>query len=146
MKKFLLLPLLLAAGFGVLVVVNSEPPGGGKGEVGKEITTDSGLKYTDLKIGEGKEAKKGGTVVAHYVGTLADGTKFDSSYDRGQPATFPLTNVIEGWKEGIPGMKVGGKRKLVIPAELGYGKRGTPDGKVPPDAELIFEVELVDVK
>jgi FKBP-type peptidyl-prolyl cis-trans isomerase len=145
MKKFLLLPLLLAAGFGVLVFINSEPAGA-KGEVGKEITTDSGLKYTDLKIGDGKEAKKGGTVVAHYVGTLTDGTKFDSSYDRDQPATFLLTQVIQGWQEGIPGMKVGGKRKLVVPAALGYGKRGTPDGKVPPDADLIFEVELVDVK
>lgn len=147
MKKFLLLPVALAVGFGILILISSGTPGD-KGKEGEEITTPSGLKYTDLKIGNGKEAKKGDTVVAYYTGWLKDGTKFDSSRDHpgGGPDTFSLNRVVPGWKEGIPGMKVGGKRKLVIPSELGYGKEGTQDGTIPPDAELTFEVELVDVK
>jgi FKBP-type peptidyl-prolyl cis-trans isomerase len=147
-KKFLLLPIIIAVGLGILIVIGSGEPDKGTGKAGEEVTTPSGLKYTDEKIGDGKEAKSGDTVVAHYTGTLKDGTKFDSSYDHpgAKPATFSLNRVIKGWQEGIPGMRVGGKRKLVIPPALGYGADGTPDGAVPPDAELTFEVELIDVK
>lgn len=113
----------------------------------KVITTKSGLKYIDEKVGDGAEAKKGNTVEVHYTGWLKDGTKFDSSKDRGKPFAFPLGagKVIKGWDEGVAGMKVGGKRKLIIPPELGYGKRGAGN-VIPPDAELTFEVELLKVK
>jgi FKBP-type peptidyl-prolyl cis-trans isomerase len=113
----------------------------------KVITTKSGLKYVELKEGTGDEAKSGQMVEVHYTGWLKDGTKFDSSKDRNQTFKFPLGagRVIKGWDEGVEGMKVGGKRKLIIPPELGYGKRGAP-GVIPPDAELTFEVELLGVK
>ena len=113
----------------------------------KVITTKSGLKYIEQKEGSGKEAKSGDTVDVHYTGWLKDGTKFDSSVDRGQPFSFPLGKgrVIKGWDEGVAGMKEGGKRKLIIPAELGYGDRGA-GGVIPPNAELTFEVELLKVK
>src|SRR3954466_15728261 len=119
----------------------------GKVSEGKVITTKSGLKHEDLKEGTGGAAKAGDPVEAHYVGTLADGKKFDSSRDRGQPFTFPLGagRVIKGWDEGVAGMKVGGKRTLVIPPDLGYGARGAP-GAIPPNATLKFEVELLEVK
>lgn len=111
------------------------------------ITTKSGLKYVELKEGTGDEAKAGQTVEVHYTGWLKDGAKFDSSKDRNKPFQFPLGagRVIKGWDEGVAGMKVGGKRKLIIPPELGYGKRGAGD-VIPPDAELTFEVELLGVK
>jgi peptidylprolyl isomerase len=144
MKKFLVLPVVLAIGFAVLVIINTESTGSGKKE-GEEITTPSGLKITDLKFGTGTEVKKGDTIVAHYTGTLESGKKFDSSLDSGHPATFSLHQVVPGWQEGIPGMKVGGKRKLVVPPELGYGSRGMPPD-IPPNAVLIFEIELIDVK
>jgi FKBP-type peptidyl-prolyl cis-trans isomerase len=143
MKKFVILPILLALVFVVVILVNPESTSGGKKE-GEEITTPSGLKITDLKIGTGKEAKKSDTVVADYVGTLEDGKQFDSSARHGGPQTFSLNEVVPGWQEGIPGMRVGGKRKLVVPAALGYGRRGFPPD-VPPNAVLIFEIELKDV-
>jgi FKBP-type peptidyl-prolyl cis-trans isomerase FkpA len=107
-----------------------------------------GLKYTDDQVGNGTEAVAGKTVVVHYTGWLTDGTKFDSSKDRGQPFSFPLGGgrVIKGWDEGVAGMKVGGRRTLTIPPDLGYGARGTPGGPIPPNATLKFEVELLDVR
>lgn len=106
-----------------------------------------GLKYTDDQLGNGTEAQSGKTVVVHYTGWLLDGTKFDSSRDRNQPFSFPLGRgqVIKGWDEGVAGMKVGGKRTLVIPPDLGYGARGA-GGAIPPNATLKFEVELLEVK
>ncbi|HTM58331.1 MAG TPA: FKBP-type peptidyl-prolyl cis-trans isomerase [Candidatus Udaeobacter sp.] len=107
----------------------------------------SGLKYQDLKVGDGAVAENGTTVSVHYTGWLTDGTKFDSSVDRGQPFSFHLGagQVIRGWDEGVRGMRVGGKRKLTIPPDLGYGAAGTPGGPIPPNATLIFDVELKDV-
>jgi peptidylprolyl isomerase len=111
------------------------------------VTTKSGLKYLDETVGTGAEAKAGNKVTVHYTGTLKDGTQFDSSRTRNKPFVFKLGvgKVIKGWDEGVAGMKVGGKRKLVIPSDLAYGKEGT-GGVIPPDAELTFEVELLDVK
>lgn len=114
---------------------------------GSEVTTSSGLKYTDVKEGTGAQPQAGQTAVVHYTGWLLDGTKFDSSKDRGQPFSFPLGQgrVIRGWDEGVATMKVGGVRRLTIPPDLGYGARGA-GGAIPPNATLSFEVELLDVK
>lgn len=115
---------------------------------GKGKSTSSGLQYWDLKEGSGAAASAGKTVSVHYTGWLAsNGKKFDSSVDRGQPFMFQLGagQVIKGWDEGVSGMKVGGKRQLRIPPELGYGSRGA-GGVIPPNATLIFDVELLAVK
>ena len=108
--------------------------------------TPSGLKYYDLKVGEG-EAPSGpaANVKVHYTGWLVDGSKFDSSVDRGEPLVFPLNRVIKGWTEGVGSMKVGGKRKLIITFELAYGPQGRPP-IIPPKAVLIFDVELLETK
>jgi len=110
------------------------------------ITTTSGLQYQDLEVGAGAEAKPGDQVSVHYTGWLEDGTKFDSSVDRNEPFQFQLGAgmVIQGWDEGVAGMKVGGKRKLVIPSNLGYGAAGA-GGVIPPNASLIFDVELLAI-
>ena len=112
----------------------------------EETKTDSGLKITDEVCGDGAVAEAGKLVTVHYVGKLEDGTQFDASKDRGQPFEFLLGGgqVIQGWDEGIVGMAVGGKRTLVIPPELGYGSQGA-GGVIPPDATLIFDVELLEV-
>ncbi len=110
------------------------------------VTTASGLKYVDEVVGAGDAPTKGKKVKVHYTGTLTDGKKFDSSRDRGQPFEFVIGvgQVIQGWDEGVLSMKVGGKRQLQIPAALGYGARGAP-GAIPPNADLIFDVELLGV-
>jgi peptidylprolyl isomerase len=110
------------------------------------VTTPSGLKYVELKEGTGATPERGQTVEVHYVGTLEDGTQFDSSRDRGQPFKFKIGvgRVIKGWDEGLSTMKVGGRRNLIIPPELGYGSRGA-GGVIPPDATLLFDVELLGV-
>jgi len=141
LPRALVAALLLAAA-GHAASAAQEPAAGGK-----EVVTPSGLKYLDLKIGEGAEAATGKIVAVHYVGWLKDGTKFDSSRDRDRPFTFRLGagDAIKGWDEGLVGMKVGGKRKLVIPPELGFGKQGV-GSVVPPNAVLFYEFELLEVR
>jgi FKBP-type peptidyl-prolyl cis-trans isomerase FkpA len=112
-----------------------------------EQTTDSGLTYEELVVGDGLAAKGAGqTVIVHYTGWLEDGTRFDSSHDRNEPFSFPLDVgfVIPGWDEGVKGMQVGGKRRLTIPPELGYGASGA-GGIIPPNASLVFEIELLEI-
>ena len=116
-----------------------------------QITTASGLIYEELSVGDGETATEGAFVSVHYTGWLqnpdgSEGEKFDSSVDRDEPFDFPLGagHVIRGWDEGVQGMKVGGKRRLIIPADLGYGARGA-GGVIPPNATLIFDVELLDI-
>ncbi|MBA2527651.1 MAG: FKBP-type peptidyl-prolyl cis-trans isomerase [Pyrinomonadaceae bacterium] len=114
---------------------------------GAEVATASGLKYIDMVDGTGATPKKGQTLTVHYTGTLENGKKFDSSVDRGQPYEFRVGEgaVIKGWDEGLASMKVGGKRKLIIPPALGYGQRGSPPN-IPPNSILLFDVELLSVR
>ena len=130
--------------FGLMMFAES---GGPPPVTGKPTTTADGLKYWDVKVGTGAAATSGRNVKVHYTGWLTNGKKFDSSVDRKEPFEFKLGagNVIKGWDEGVAGMKVGGKRRLEIPPDLGYGSRGA-GGVIPPNATLIFDVELLDVK
>jgi peptidylprolyl isomerase len=154
MRAFPPLTTLLVLGLvtwsiGVLSMPASTPAAAQ--EAGKTVTTASGLQITDTKVGTGATPKTGQTCVMHYTGWLyqngAKGAKFDSSVDRGRPFEFPIgrQRVIAGWDEGVATMKVGGKRTLVIPPDLGYGTRGAGN-VIPPNATLIFEVELLGVK
>jgi len=131
----------------IVVLTVSVGVGGSMAENNQEVTTPSGLKYVDQAVGTGDAAVAGKNVSVHYTGWLENGKKFDSSVDRGQPFSFPLGagRVIKGWDEGVQGMKVGGKRKLTIPSDLGYGSRGA-GGVIPPNATLIFDVELLRVQ
>jgi FKBP-type peptidyl-prolyl cis-trans isomerase FkpA len=144
MRKIMILTLLLAT----TIWASAQAPLHPATVDGPGVNLPSGLKYWDLTVGTGKEAKKGSTVRVHYTGwLLEEGTKFDSSLDRGEPFQFTLgaREVITGWDLGVAGMKVGGKRQLRIPPELGYGYGGHPPA-IPRNAYLIFDVELLDVK
>ena len=114
--------------------------------MGESVTTASGLRYEDIEVGTGPGAASGQKAKVHYTGWLTSGQKFDSSTDRNEPFEFTLGagQVIKGWDEGVAGMKVGGKRKLTIPASLGYGARGA-GGVIPPNATLVFEIEIVSI-
>jgi peptidylprolyl isomerase len=139
--------LLLAGGAYLVWSAASDNSAGNLPNLSGMTTTASGLQYKDTQIGSGDEATPGKMVSVHYTGWLQNGVKFDSSLDRGQPFTLNVGvgQVIPGWDEGLVGMKVGGKRLLVIPPELGYGAAGSPP-VIPPNATLIFEVELLEVK
>jgi len=115
---------------------------------GDGVKTSSGLIYWDIRVGNGEVAKEGSHVRVHYTGWLTTGKKFDSSVDSGKPFDFTIGNgeVIKGWEEGVSGMRVGGKRQLRIPPSLGYGSEGTPDGTIPPNATIIFDVQLLGVQ
>ncbi len=146
--------LLMALALGITsagIALTGAPSQAMAQAAGKTMTTQSGLKITDTNVGDGATPKTGQTCVMHYTGWLyengAKGKKFDSSVDRGEPFEFAIGahQVIRGWDEGVATMKVGGKRTLIIPPELGYGARGA-GGVIPPNATLVFDVELLDVK
>jgi FKBP-type peptidyl-prolyl cis-trans isomerase len=150
MKTLALVTALVVTGTGLSACSKKTQDAAGSAAPGAAApqAQGGGLMIEEVKIGDGALATKGKTVSVHYTGTLTNGTKFDSSLDRGRPIEFVLGTgmVIKGWDQGIDGMKVGGKRKLTIPPELGYGARGTPGGPIPPNATLVFDVELVGVK
>ena len=142
---------LAGAALALAILAVSTPVGRSDAADNQVTEMPDGLKYTDTKTGDGTVARSGNKVSVHYTGWLSDngakGKKFDSSVDRGQPFQFTLgaKQVIAGWDEGVAGMKVGGKRTLIIPPDLGYGKRGAGDD-IPPNATLLFEVELLEIK
>ncbi len=139
-----------APGEGRADTTASPGAGGAGGEADDEEVVarqelEGGLIVEDLVIGEGEEVPPGATVTIHYDGRLTDGTPFDSSYDDGAPATFPLGALIEGWQKGIPGMRVGGKRRLHIPYQMAYGERGRPP-RIPERSDLVFVIEMLGVE
>ncbi len=142
---YLFVPFRFFGGNKDTTKTSSETSSSVETRVVSEIITDSGLGIKDTKIGEGEEARSGKTLTVNYAGRLVDGTKFDSSFDRGVPFTFVLGqgSVIKGWEEGFDGMRVGGQRTLTIPPSLGYGSSGV--GSIPPNSTLIFEVQLLNV-
>jgi len=141
-----LIPLLatLAMTTSLMAQAQPDPLKTAAAEAGA-VTTATGLVYRSLKDGSGASPTAADSVKVHYRGTLPDGKEFDSSIQRGQPAEFPLGRVIKCWTEGVQRMKVGGKAKLTCPAAIAYGERGTPGGPIPPNATLIFEVELLGI-
>jgi FKBP-type peptidyl-prolyl cis-trans isomerase FkpA len=148
-----MIPIRLAGAAAALAIIAALTPAGRSTAADNQVTEmPDGLKYTDVKVGDGATAKAGNKVSVNYTGWLynngAKGKKFDSSLDRGQPFQFTLGahQVIAGWDEGVAGMKVGGKRTLIIPPELGYGARGAGGGAIPPNATLIFDVDLLQVQ
>lgn len=147
MKQFSAILIVLVIIIGIAMLANSQkkPINNESKEINMTNET-SDLKIEDLKVGDGAEAKSGNTISVNYLGTLTNGTKFDSSYDRNQPFEFTLGagQVIEGWDKGFAGMKVGGKRKLTIPPSLGYGEQAV--STIPANSTLVFEVELLEVK
>ncbi|MBI2305659.1 MAG: FKBP-type peptidyl-prolyl cis-trans isomerase [Chloroflexi bacterium] len=145
MLKVAVLVLVLAAMALACTASNNTK---GQGKSGEEVVMPSGLKFTDIKVGSGESPKKGQTVVVNYTGWLeSNGMKFDSSLDHGRPFEFTIGagQVIKGWDEGVASMKVGGKRRLVIPPDLGYGAQGA-GGVIPPNATLVFDVELLQIR
>jgi FKBP-type peptidyl-prolyl cis-trans isomerase FkpA len=141
------LPVFLVGSWVILLTIFFLNPLSGKAAEESMVTTASGLQYADLIVGTGREAHAGETAIVHYTGTLTDGTQFDSSKTRNEPFSFRLGagQVIQGWDEGVEGMKIGGIRKLVIPPQLGYGSQGA-GAAIPPHATLHFEVELLDLR
>jgi peptidylprolyl isomerase len=136
-KRFLAQGVLVGLGLGIMACGSNDSPTGASG---------SGLVQTqDLRAGTGATAASGDTVTVHYVGTLVNGTKFDSSYDRNQPFSFRIGagQVIAGWEQGVPGMRVGGKRRLTVPPSLGYGSQTV--GSIPPNSTLIFDIDLLSI-
>ena len=131
--------ILLAGGVVAFLMYRGNTP------ASAEVTTPSGLKITDFKVGDGPSPKMGQTVSVHYIGRLENGTEFNNSYNMGRPAQFKLGEVIPGWNEGLQTMKVGGKRKLFIPSNLAYGPQGRPP-MIPPNSNLVFEIELLGIK
>jgi peptidylprolyl isomerase len=140
--KVLVIVLIVAVAAALIVYVVANR----RTQAGTEITTASGMKYVDLKIGDGATPRMGQTVQVHYVGKLANGTEFENSHDNGAPATFAIgPRLIPGWNEALQSMKVGGKRRIVLPPNLAYGAAGSPP-KIPPNETLTFEIELLGVR
>ncbi len=157
LKMWLIVIAIIIVVFGIMFFWKSAGNSNQNQETGDNLsntidtmskTLPNGLQIIDEVVGTGAEALAGNAVAVNYIGTLANGTKFDSSYDRGQPFSFVLGvgQVIKGWDEGVLGMKVGGKRKLVIPPDLGYGAQAAGNGVIPPNSTLVFEVELLGVQ